>query len=218
MCWRFTKTISHHVQICDLALLREGNFARFCPESDTVTTERGKKETVYKIIYISSHTKGASVMSGIALSRLAQERKAWRKDHPFGFVAVPTKNPDGTLNLMNWECAIPGKKGTPWEGGLFKLRMLFKDDYPSSPPKCKFEPPLFHPNVYPSGTVCLSILEEDKDWRPAITIKQILLGIQELLNEPNIQDPAQAEAYTIYCQNRVEYEKRVRAQAKKFSP
>uniref|UniRef100_A0A669C4W2 SUMO-conjugating enzyme UBC9 n=1 Tax=Oreochromis niloticus TaxID=8128 RepID=A0A669C4W2_ORENI len=142
-------------------------------------------------------------MSGIALSRLSQERKAWRKDHPFGFVAVPTKNPDGTMNLMNWECAIPGKKGTLWEGGLYKLRMLFKDDYPSSPPKC---------------TVCLSILEEDKDWRPAITIKQILLGIQELLNEPNIQDPAQAEAYTIYCQNRMDYEKRVRAQAKKFAP
>uniref|UniRef100_A0A673JPZ5 SUMO-conjugating enzyme UBC9-like n=1 Tax=Sinocyclocheilus rhinocerous TaxID=307959 RepID=A0A673JPZ5_9TELE len=134
-------------------------------------------------------------MSGIALSRLSQERKAWRKDHPFGFVAVPTKNPDGTMNLMNWECAIPGKKGTLWEGGLYKLRMLFKDDYPSSPPKCKFEPPIFHPNVYPSGTVCLSILEEEKDWRPAITIKQILLGIQELLNEPNIQDPAQAEVF-----------------------
>uniref|UniRef100_W5MZ98 UBC core domain-containing protein n=1 Tax=Lepisosteus oculatus TaxID=7918 RepID=W5MZ98_LEPOC len=47
---------------------------------------------------------------------------------------------------------------------------------------------------------------------------QILLGVQELLNEPNIQDPAQAEAYTIYCQNRMEYEKRVRAQAKKFAP
>lgn len=29
---------------------------------------------------------------------------------------------------------------TPWEGGLFKLRMLFKDDYPSSPPKCEFVP------------------------------------------------------------------------------
>lgn len=27
-----------------------------------------------------------------------------------GFVARPTKNNDGTLNLMNWECAIPGKK------------------------------------------------------------------------------------------------------------
>lgn len=32
----------------------------------------------------------------------------------------------------------------------------------------------------------------------AFDILQILLGIQELLNEPNIQDPAQAEAYTIY--------------------
>ncbi|KAG9476959.1 hypothetical protein GDO78_002376 [Eleutherodactylus coqui] len=94
-------------------------------------------------------------MSGIALSRLAQERKAWRKDHPFGFVAVPTKNPDGTMNLMNWECAIPGKKGTPWEGGLFKLRMLFKDDYPSSPPKCKYSEIPWSPSLrVPRHTRC----------------------------------------------------------------
>ncbi|KAH9365409.1 hypothetical protein HPB48_021656 [Haemaphysalis longicornis] len=99
-----------------------------------------------------------------------------------------------------------GASQTPWEGGLYKLRMVFKDDYPSTPPKCKFEPPLFHPNVYPSGTVCLSLLDEEKDWRPAITIKQILLGVQDLLNEPNVKDPAQAEAYTIYCQNALEYE------------
>ena len=37
------------------------------------------------------------------------------------------------MNLMNWECAIPGKKGTLWEGGAYKIRMIFKDDYPSSP-------------------------------------------------------------------------------------
>lgn len=37
------------------------------------------------------------------------------------------------------------------------------------------------------GTVCLSLLDEEKDWRPAITIKQILLGIQDLLNDPNIK-------------------------------
>ncbi|CAF0958914.1 unnamed protein product [Didymodactylos carnosus] len=137
-------------------------------------------------------------MAGISAARLTEERKAWRKDHPFG---------------------IPGKTGTAWEGGLFKLRMLFKDDYPSTPPKCKFEPPLFHPNVYPSGTVCLSLLDEEKGncfGLPAITIKQILLGIQELLNEPNCKDPAQAEAYAIYMQDKVEYEKRVREQAAKF--
>lgn len=64
-------------------------------------------------------------MSGIAAGRLAEERKAWRKNHPFGFIAKPSSNPDGTRNLFNWECAIPGKKGTIWEGGLFKVRLCF---------------------------------------------------------------------------------------------
>jgi ubiquitin-conjugating enzyme E2 I len=187
-------------------------------------------------------------MAGIAAGRLSEERKAWRKDHPFGFIARPTKNEDGTLNLwvytiwrflagtfnfsFNWECAIPGPKSTIWEGGLYKLRMIFKDDFPSTPPKCRFEPPLFHPNVYPSGTVCLSLLDENKDWlvlektftdftintyrKPSISIKQLLVGIQELLVSPNPEDPAQAEAYQIYVQNRPEYERRVRKQAQQF--
>nr|GMD49743.1 SUMO-conjugating enzyme SCE1 [Ipomoea batatas]GMD51754.1 SUMO-conjugating enzyme SCE1 [Ipomoea batatas]GMD55271.1 SUMO-conjugating enzyme SCE1 [Ipomoea batatas] len=41
--------------------------------------------------------------------------------------------------------------------------MHFSEDYPSKPPKCKFPQGFFHPNVYPSGTVCLSILNEDYD-------------------------------------------------------
>ena len=28
-------------------------------------------------------------------------------------------------------------------------------------------------------------------------------NVQDLLNDPNIKDPAQAEAYTCYCQNRI---------------
>jgi len=66
--------------------------------------------------------------------------------------------------------------------------------FPSLAAKCVFVPALFHPNIYPSGTVCLSILDAEKHWRPAITVKQILLGIQELLDNPNINDPAQADA------------------------
>lgn len=69
-------------------------------------------------------------------------------------------------------------QGSLWEGGEYSLTMEFSEEYPSKPPKCKFAPVLFHPNVYPSGTVCLSILNEDEDWKPSITIKQILLGIQ----------------------------------------
>lgn len=101
-------------------------------------------------------------------------------------------------------------------------------EYPTKPPKCtipnwrpelkcpdknagKFVPPLFHPNVYPSGTVCLSILNEEEGWKPAITIKQILLGIQDLLNDPNPDSPAQADAYNLFKRDRQAYEKKVKA-------
>lgn len=74
----------------------------------------------------------------------------------------------------------------------------------------KFVPPLFHPNVYPSGTVCLSILNEDEGWKPAITLKQILLGIQDLLNDPNPESPAQAEAYNLFKKDKAAYEKKIK--------
>lgn len=123
-----------------------------------------------------------------------------------GFFARPEKGADGTLDLMTWEAGIPGKKDTKWAGGLYKLRMSFPEDYPSKPPKCKFSPPLFHPNVFPSGTICLSILDEDKGWKPAITIKQILLGVQDLLDSPNAEDPAQQEAFELFRKDKAQYE------------
>ena len=77
-------------------------------------------------------------MSGIANGRLKEERKAWRKDHPVGFYARPTPKGDGSFDLMKWESGIPGKEGTDWAGGIFKVSLEFSEDYPSKPPKCKF--------------------------------------------------------------------------------
>ncbi|KAL1626058.1 SUMO conjugating enzyme Hus5 [Diplodia seriata] len=145
----------------------------------------------------------------LATTRLAEERKQWRKDHPFGFVARPMKNSQGVLDLRKWECAIPGKDRTIWEGGVFKLEVTF--------PEGKFVPPLFHPNVYPSGTVCLSILNEEEGWRPAITVKEILLGIQSLLDEPNPESPAQADAFNLFKKDRTAYEKKVKQIVKENS-
>jgi len=54
-------------------------------------------------------------------------RKQWRKDHPFGFFAKPVKNEKGVLDLKIWECGVPGKEKTLWEGGLFKLTITFPD-------------------------------------------------------------------------------------------
>ncbi len=138
----------------------------------------------------------------IARARLASERVNWRKDHPHLFYAKPETVPgSGNLNMMRWVCGIPGPKDvsclqcfspavllraffdcarwqTPWEGAIYELVLEFPEEYPDKPPKCRFPAHFFHPNVYPSGTVCLSLVDEEKDWKPAITVKQVLLGIQ----------------------------------------
>ncbi|KAB2070519.1 hypothetical protein ERO13_A08G150600v2 [Gossypium hirsutum] len=153
---------------------------------------------------------------GIARSRLAEERKAWRKNHPHGFVAKPETRADGSVDLMVWHCVIPGKKGTDWEGGYFPLTLNFSEEYPSKPPKCKFPNGFFHPNVYPSGIVCLSILSERRGWRPSITVKQILVGIQDLLDQPNATDAAQTEGHQLYVSNPNEYRKRIQQQVLQY--
>lgn len=82
--------------------------------------------------------------------------------------------------------------------------------------QCMLPKGFFHPNIYPSGTVCLSILNEDEQWRPSITVKQILLGIQDLLDSPNERSPAQSDAFVLYTKRRKEYERQVKEQVKKY--
>ena len=69
-----------------------------------------------------------------------------------------------------------------------------------------------------SGTICLSILNEDDGWRPAITIKQMLLGIQDLLDNPNDKSPAQRDAYELFVKDKPAYRKKIKEQAVKNSP
>ena len=168
-----------------------------------------------QILAVSSEVGGAK-MSSLAKQRLAIERKSWRKDHPHGFVAKPAAMRDGSLQLLRWECKVPGKAGTHWEGGLYPVVLEFTEDYPSKPPRVAFPAGFFHPNVYPSGKVCLSILNEEKAWKPSITVKQILVGVQELLDNPNNADAAQDAAYRLYKKSGTEYAKRVRIEASKY--
>lgn len=122
-------------------------------------------------------------MSDPCLDRLQQERRNWRKNHPLGFHAKPTKASDGSLNLFQWEMGIPGKKGTIWEGGVYPVTLYFTRNYPIQPPTCMFPMGFYHVNVYPKGHICLSILSID--YRPSLTLREIAIGIQSLLNEPN---------------------------------
>ena len=44
------------------------------------------------------------------------------------------------------------------EGGFFNAVMKFPKDYPQMPPTLQFTSEFWHPNVYPDGKVCISIL------------------------------------------------------------
>lgn len=90
----------------------------------------------------------------------------------------------------------------------------FPEAYPASPPACIFTPPLPHPNVFPSGSVCLSII--GYAWKPAITIKQILLGIQELMCDPNPKSPANGDMMLMFREDLQQYQKNARAFAARF--
>jgi len=66
-----------------------------------------------------------AILANPTCSRMSS--KQWRKDHPFGFFARPKRTEQGVLDIKVWDCGIPGKDKTIWEGGLFKLQITFPD-------------------------------------------------------------------------------------------
>lgn len=63
--------------------------------------------------------------------------------------------------------------GTPYVGGLFKVKLTLGKGFPTEPPKAHFLTKIFHPNVAPNGEICVNTLK--KDWKSDLGIKHILL-------------------------------------------
>ena len=108
-------------------------------------------------------------------------------------------------NPLVWEIMIMGPPETPYDGGFFRSEMIFPADYPNLPPKLKFVSEFYHPNVYPDGTVCISILHppgEDafgyeaanERWLPIHTVESILVSVLSMISSPNIESPANIDA------------------------
>ena len=89
-------------------------------------------------------------------------------------------------NFFEWEAAIVGPEGSPFEDGVFIARLTFPQDYPLNPPTMQFTSTIFHPNVYPDGKVCISILHPPGDdptgyeksserWSPVQSVEKVCL-------------------------------------------
>ena len=65
---------------------------------------------------------------------------------------------------------------------------------------------MWHPNIYPDGNVCISILhppgedefnsqeKAEERWRPILGVESILISVSSMLLDPNIDSPANLDA------------------------
>lgn len=141
-------------------------------------------------------------MSTFANKRLAKELIQLEKN------AIPGVEIIKTDNIMLLYATIQGPPETPYEKGTFKIRFRFNDDYPVKSPIVDFITPIFHPNVYRDGKICVDILQSE--WSPAQNIRTVLLSIISLLSDPNPASPANRDAAMLYSSNIEEYNKKVR--------
>ena len=119
--------------------------------------------------------------------RLAKEWELIQKE-PVTYV---TAGPKDEKDLTLWIGTLVGPSETPYEGGVFQLEIQFPSNYPYRPPKIIFKTPIYHPNITPSGSICLDILKTN--WSPALNISKVLLSLCSLLSDPNPDDPLMPE-------------------------
>lgn len=123
-------------------------------------------------------------------------------------------------NVLQWQVTIMGPPDTLYEGGFFTATMTFPKDYPNKPPDVKFKSEIWHPNVYPDGRVCISILHDAGDdpmgyecaserWSPVQTVETIMLSIISMLSSPNDESPANIDAAKMFREDYAGFKKRV---------
>lgn len=134
-----------------------------------------------------------------AINRLKKESQDILNNPPGNCNAYPNKE-----NIYSWTAQIYGPSDTSYEGGVFKLNIVYPKDYPFKPPKINFTTKVYHPNIDTSGNICLDILKDK--WSPALTISKILLSICSLLNEPNPKDPLMPDIAKEFTNNRKLYD------------
>lgn len=120
-------------------------------------------------------------------------------------------------DLFHWCAIMQGPKGSPYENGIFKLDIQLPSRYPYEAPRIYFQTKIYHPNISPSGQICLDILKDKSKWSPILTIKKTLLSISSLLTDPNPDDPLDSGAASLFKKDIEAYNKKVREYVFKYA-
>ncbi|PWA57790.1 Ubiquitin-conjugating enzyme, active site-containing protein [Artemisia annua] len=103
---------------------------------------------------------------------------------------------------------IEGPAGTPYENGVFRMKLILSRDFPHSPPKGYFLTKIFHPNIATTGDICVNTLK--RDWNPSLGLRHVLIVVRCLLIEPFPESALNEQAGKMLLDNYEEYAKHAR--------
>ncbi|KAG6012802.1 hypothetical protein E4U43_007634 [Claviceps pusilla] len=122
------------------------------------------------------------------------------------------------LTIMRWKVGLwVVNPESVWYGAYLRAEMKFPGDYPYQPPTFKFlTKGIHHPNVYTDGNLCISILHKPGDdeqsgelaserWNVLHGVESVLRSVLILMDDPEINSPANVDASKLYRDSREQY-------------
>jgi ubiquitin-conjugating enzyme E2 M len=130
-----------------------------------------------------------------------------------GTVAWPEfDDPD---DLTHFRIMIRPQQGM-WCGALYAFNFVITRDYPHVAPKVTCGTKIFHPNIEPTGKVCLPVIS-DMEWKPIMDLNQIIYSLCNLFNSPDPDDPLHPSAGALLRANPTQFAETVKRTLQGYS-